>query len=793
MRSALSLQGARKELRRSAAAAFTAGCLALVCDAGFNAALAADAVAAGLGMYYTKPRSGSDVSPPRAAFISGEAASRAAPTSQWYSSVIFERWSEPLHAHPMTYRATEAGFELGLPGKVFSADGKSGARELRYPHVAAVTVSPVGFKPRDAKLTNFSDWLIEVSMAAGEGEVLKAVVLHGSPFSYYECSTGDVRLHLAGKPDLIADPREGAHDRRVAAFTIAGKSYAVFAPTGASWDFSQPADLVLHLPAGARYFSIAGLPDGNEATLRDFLAVAYAFPTETRAEWAYDEKASKVTTTFTIHTVAKEGENTKTLMGLYPHQWKAVTSEHPSQYGYDSIRGRIRLVPGTSFTLERRYRGFVPAWGGLEEAVNRSNVDSLLVGDLAKADTIFDWPKQQGKDTYWYGKGLGAVAQLMSVAEAEGKGGMRDELLKNLKSHLEKWFDGRHDSYFMQDATLGTFVGYPQGYQSVAEVNDHHFHYGYWLMGAAYVALHDPDWISDAKWGGMVRKLIADIATDERGRRDFPYIRNFDAYEGHSWAAGVAAPAKPELSVYFVDGNNQESSSEAINAWAGLVLLGEATGDRKLRDLGIYLYTSEIASVEQYWFDLDHQVLPPEFGKPYAAQVFGGKVAWNTWWITDPREILGINALPFTAASTYLGADPQFVRSCINALPAEEKAYYGLGIRPRDLPKDVWQDVIANYMAVADPDAALKLWDRHGEVNSGDTRSRTLYWMLSLKEMGLPDFSVTADTPLYAVFKGAGEAARTYLAYNAKSAPIHVTFSTGKAVDVPPRSLVRVH
>jgi hypothetical protein len=33
--------------------------------------------------------------------------------------------------------------------------------------------------------------------------------------------------------------------------------------------------------------------------------------------------------------------------------------------------------------------------------------------------------------------------------------------------------------------------------------------------------------------------------------------------------------------------------------------------------------------------------------------------------------------------------------------------------------------------------------------------------------------------------------ARTYLAYNARNAAIHVTFSTGKAVDVPPRSLVR--
>jgi hypothetical protein len=56
--------------------------------------------------------------------------------------------------------------------------------------------------------------------------------------------------------------------------------------------------------------------------------------------------------------------------------------------------------------------------------------------------------------------------------------------------------------------------------------------------------------------------------------------------------------------------------------------------------------------------------------------------------------------------------------------------------------------------------------------------------------MGTPDLSVTADTPLYAVFKDKS-GARTYLAYNARSSPIKVTFSTGTSIDVAPRSLVR--
>ncbi len=155
-------------------------------------------------------------------------------------------------------------------------------------------------------------------MASAEGDSLKATVLHGSPFSYYECSKGDVRFRLASAPQVLSDPKSSSGDGRVAAFTVDGHSYAIFAPTGATWDWAKPTELVLHLPATARYFSVAGLPDNREATIRDFLAVAYAFPTDTRVEWAYDQKASAVRTTFRVDTVAKEGQRQGDIDGPVP-------------------------------------------------------------------------------------------------------------------------------------------------------------------------------------------------------------------------------------------------------------------------------------------------------------------------------------------------------------------------------------------------------------------------------------------------------------------------------------------
>ncbi len=745
-------------------------------------ALADGAQTTGLGRYYLAPKHGAlgiDVVPPPAAFRSGAAAGAAAPTNQWYSSVMFRRWSEPLYALPLSYRAGPEGFELGAPQRELMVQDRGAKKEMRYLHSAAVTVVPLGFAPRDARLSRNSDWLAEIRMAGGAGQALTATILHGSPFSYFECSAGDVRLHLAAAPRILWNPADPARDARVAAFTIAGHSYAVFAPRGATWDWSRPSELVLHLPARARYFSVAGLPDARDRTVADFLAVAYAFPTQTRVAWTYDERASRVTTSFTVTTVAREGDGLTTFMGLYPHHWAALETAPTARYQYDSVRGPIRLIAANQFSITRAYHGIVPFWGGLEGTADRATLAGLLARDLAAPAPSMPG---SGVGTYWTGKRLNAIAQLLSIAEAEGQRPWRDALLAQLKGQLERWFDGRHAGYFVEDARLGTFIGIPQEYNSIQNMNDHHFHYGYWLMAAAQIAIRDRDWLAKEHWGGMLAKLVADIATAERGRADYPFLRHFDAYEGHSWASGTGS---------LLAGNNQESSSEAVNAWASLLLLGEITGDRALRDLGIFLYTSEVASVQQYWFDLDHQVIAPEFGEPFASMIFGGQYAYNSWWTEEPRQIAGINALPITAASSYLGADPAAVGRIIGALPDKRRRYEGNG-KTDGTPPDVWQDIIASWLALADPAAGRALWNPNGYVEFGETRSHTFYWLASLGEMGRPDLTVTADTPLYGVFKNAGDV-RTYLAYNARATALTVTFSSGKVLSVPPHSLARAH
>lgn len=769
-------------LRRKAAlaAAFA------FCSLGTLPAAHADgtAVQDGLGRYFIGPKSG-DPSPPEAPYVAADQVGVAVPTNQWFSSVAFQRWSQPLYSQPLSHRATAQGLEIGLPRREFGT--YDGSREVRFLHRAAITVAPVGFQPVDARLSGRGDWHARVRLAADGDRRLEATLLRGSPLAYYEVSDGAARLTFAAD----ARPLDGSlgpavyEDARF--MRIDGQDWAVFAPAGTRYETEGARGLRLQLPAGRRRFVVAALPDTAPATLRLFAAAARAFPVDTRVEWRYDQARSIVRSRFSVTTEPRDGDTAAAeaspLLGLYPHQWSALAPPDAAPtpaftgHSYATVRGEIRLAAAREFTLERRYHGFTHHWGAVERPEWRDSVESLLVGDRAKADQLF---MKMGRGTYWIGKGLGATAQLASVAEAQGKIEVRDELLDKLQRRLESWFDGSRNTHFFHDARIGTFAGVPEEYASVTHMNDHHFHYGYWVMAAAHLALRRPDWAAASRWGGMVRRIIADIATAERGRTDHPFLRNFDPYESHSWASGDAD---------FDAGNNQESSSEAVNAWAGIILWAEATGDAALRDLGVFLFTSEIAGIEEYWSDRHGRVFAPDYGQPFASMVFGGKYSYNTWWTQEPRQILGINELPITTASAYLGRDRSRFPALAARLPSEVKAYHARGGED-GTPPDIWQDIIASSVAFADPEAGYALWRRGGTVEFGETRTHTNHLLLRLRELGPPDFEVTADTTLYAVFRRT-DGTRTYLAWNSGDRPLTVTFSDGKVLTVPPRSLAQ--
>lgn len=740
----------------------------------------AQPVKLGASTYHLAPKTG-DKPPPQALHRTEAMQKLAAPTNQWYSTLIFNPKPEALFAHPLTVKTTPAGLELALPSKqVVPTEFREA--EIHYMHRDALVIAPMAFEPGPAKLARASDWAVDIAMDRGADQ-MQVTVAHGSPYAHITLSRGDVRIKLPSAGERIGI---GA-DARVLALRVGAKPYAMFGPTGVRWEQVSPTEWLGRLPAGAGYLSAAALPDERPESLQLLTRHAYAFLQDTRVDWRFDAATSKVETTFTAKTRVMEGADNGPLLGLYPHQWfKNAALEGKLGPSYDSIRGKIHLLAASQFKIERTYHGVLPHWPGIKEGKGANELNDLLKVDMRKRRELI--PGRENKDNwrvsaYWQGKGLTRATQLAAVAEQQGDPGARDQLLALVKDRMEWWFGGAGRSYFHVDKGLGTVVTYPDEFFAVAEMNDHHFHYGYWIRAAAEIALRDPAWAAKDQWGGMVDLLVADIATPQRGRSDFPFLRPFDPYSGFSMASGVGL---------YDFGNGQESTSEAINAWASLILWGEATGNRELRDLGIYLYTTEIDAVSHYWFDIHGQVFPPEYKNVEVSWVFGGRYAHKTWWTDEPRQTKGINLLPVTTFSTYLGRDPAYVKRNVAALKPETDNYNAIGkFPPNPPPKDVWQDIFAKYLALADPAAALAQWDRYGSVEAGDTRTHTLHWMLSLQEMGTPDFSVTANTTLYSVFKRA-DGRKTYLAYNAGKSPIEVTFSDGKTLTVAAGALGRL-
>jgi endoglucanase Acf2 len=738
--------------------------------------VAAQPVKLGAGAYHLSPQ-GADKSVPRAPYRTEAMLKRAAPTSQWYSTLAFSPKPEAIFVQPITVKAVPAGLEFALPTKEAVTTRRQDV-EIIYPHRDPLLISPVAFEPGKAKLANFDDWSIDISMANGADEMLTTVA-RGNPYASLRVSRGDLRLRLPAAGERL----HIGLDARVLAVRVGSKTYAAFGPTGVAWEAVSPSEWIARLPAGKGYLSVAALPDDKADTLSLFVRHAYAFITQTRVAWRYDEAASHVETTFSASTQVMEGPDHGPLLGLYPHQWYRNESVQ-AQLGasFDTVRGKLRLLAAPSFKTRYPFKGFVPHWPAVGASPRLAELKTVMEQDLGTAGRDIH---RQGRSAYWAGKGLLRTLKLADVFEQQGDLASRDRLIDMTKKRAEEWLGGSSSrGYVQRDEAMGVVSIYPDEFFAVAEINDHHFWYGYFIRTAAEIALRDPSWAARDQWGGMIELLIADIATTERGRSDAPFLRNWDAYEAHTWANGIGVGEF---------GNNNESSSESINAWVSLILWGEVTGNRALRDLGIYLYSNEIQAINHYWFDIHGLVFAPEYKNAEVSLVFGGMYRHDTWWIDDPRQIKGINLLPVTTAHTYLGTDPAFVKRSLATLPAETALWNRIARKPNPPPpKDIWQDIFAKYLALADPAEALKTWERWGNVETGASRSDTLNFMLQLEAMGTPDFSISADTPLHAVFNRP-DGSRTYLAFNARKTPLEVKFSDGKRLSVAPGQLTKAN
>ena len=128
---------------------------------------------------------------------------------------------------------------------------------------------------------------------------------------------------------------------------------------------------------------------------------------------------------------------------------------------------------------------------------------------------------------------------------------------------------------------------------------------------------------------GMVDLLVKEIYNPSRNDPSFPFLRNFDVYEGHSYANGRGGG-----DFYF--GNDEESTSEAMNSWAAVYLWGIATGNGSLVDLAVYGYTTQYEATKNYYYNIDGDIWSRSyFNHASVGMLFDSAYRWSLWW--DPK------------------------------------------------------------------------------------------------------------------------------------------------------------
>jgi endoglucanase Acf2 len=711
---------------------------------------------------YTTQFPGTDVAgrntyPSGTPFTTGPAATKPVPTNDWWSAKVKNSHADNLFNYPFTLKTVNSGLVVTyIPWGVID-------------DIQPVTVGVSGLNASAANIYDFSDWTIEMEWSNAE-HLFHTTTGIGMPFLYFTKNSGDVAQVTVTSGSVVVD-----NEMMVITDVRNGADFAVYAPLGSVW--TQNGNVYTSDLNGQNYWSLAFIPldAGNVTTVaNEYKKYAYVFPTNTTADYNYNAATAVMRTDFVVETEVKEGDDTNMLLGLLPHQWAhlAEDSPYPNEYSYQTIRGELKTLEGNQFSVENTFHGILPTLPYIDyysEDFNPMKLNEKV--QLLENEGLSTWT-----DSYNEGQVMNRLIQTARIADLMGNTNSRDLILETIKERLEDWLEansGEVAFLFYYNETWTSMIGYPAGHGQDGNLNDHHFHWGYFIHAASFVEQFDPGWAE--QWGGMIDLLIRDAASPDRSDDMFPYLRNFSPYAGHCWANGFAT---------FPQGNDQESTSESMQFNSSLIHWGAITGNDDIRDLGIYLYTTEQSAIEEYWFDIHDRILAPDHPYSLVSRVWGNSYDNGTFWTNDIAASYGIELYPIHGGSLYLGHHIEYATQ-LWAEIAENT-----GILINEANDNLWHDVMWEYLAFTDPELALELYDSYPDrsLKFGISDAQTYHWLHAMNVLGEVDATITSDYPTAAVFNKDGES--IYVAHNYKDEDINVAFSDGFVLEVPANTMV---
>lgn len=543
------------------------------------------------------------------------------PTNKWFSGMVFGE-PQPVFPLPLTFQPSNTGYSISIPMVTSTPKAIFGA------HSPDISVSV-----KDAssyKVSRYDELSTSLTYSKPGTSIGRLTLAEGSPYVFFRAEQA-TELRIKGYSTI----------QKVDGGYVLKKDAKTYILSLRDTDVSQNTDASLSLSLHANALVTLGVvPDSSH--FEEVFKYTQNELLGTTVDYAIGDNAK---TTFMYRTE----NNQPTLFAAMPHQ--SIQQPKLPNGSFASIYGAMPVHVGNDFTFQLPLQ---PASSHLSlqslTATEKSKLANFVKQDITKTDFA-------AADSYFAGKALYRAANLYQLAEQLGMKGEASAIKQKIHTELSLWFDAdgfkkRSNKYFYYDSSFQGIVGETPSFGSDV-FNDHHFHYGYFIYAAAVLAEHDKALVETYK--PIVNLLAADIA-NPRATKEFMQRRAFDPYAGHSWASGDGQ---------FTDGNNQESSSEAVNAWSGLVLWAGVSKNSSLKNQAQWMMSNEAATANAYWVapDLSGKSFT-DYTQPFVSLNWGGKRDYATFFSADPKAILGIQLIPMNPSMTYFAKNkPAILRN----------------------------------------------------------------------------------------------------------------------------------
>jgi endo-1,3(4)-beta-glucanase len=254
--------------------------------------------------------------------------------------------------------------------------------------------------------------------------------------------------------------------------------------------------------------------------------------------------------------------------------------------------------------------GLAPWSPGGRSRAALSEAAKQTIRNVAPSELSQNVAEQTDLDSmYFSGKALNKFAGMVyTIHELVQDPSLASAAFQTLKDSFGRFVQNRqrfplaYDNVWKGVVSTGTYqTGDPGLDFGNTLYNDHHFHYGYFILTAAIIGRLDPGWLTANK--AWVNMLVRDSCNPSTDDPHFPFSRGFDWYHGHSWAKGIFES---------MDGKDEESTSEDTMFAYALKMWGKTIGDASMEARGNLMLAILARSLNNYFLMKKDNVNQPK-------------------------------------------------------------------------------------------------------------------------------------------------------------------------------------